>query len=1039
MPSIDPKLSSVLTRALSNRVLSQAEADKITKAVEEGGVTPDEVQSVVSTLTQALANDGLDLSTSTRTRTLEKLLARLDGHHPTGLAAPAGGMSFVDALVLRAQGGPVPAPGGIDGVGGTGGTGSTGGLEERPLPKPGFFGQALEVEPSGRLFLDGNEVKLDPRAPTAEQVDAVMGLLVPGNLAALSDDEKRALADKLLAAVDAGWPLDPDGSTTFKRLGITVGAVAALRELAPALHGAQVDKLLDVLGRAPNAMARSLALDALDKAVLDDRQRARRDSVPAPEHKSTLVRAWDEMAKGQARIKYSAAEGEIQQVALLGLCFAKAPESVEGLYAGLAAFKDLNPGVRAFDAEESGHLLRLLEAYTQEHGALEYVFGTFEGEMPKELAKLTNERVTKALLPGLDAPSPQLLDVPLTAEQAAFVKTLLPGLKDDAAAKSLASVFKEAAQLTSTTPRGWGEPAAPRTPIPPAAFDLLQRVAKPYVEGREGTADGMMAVSDLARAVRSSVDEIRETLTPRLKSLERVPPTWNGIEVSYQTAKLLEQLAKERVRSSMSVTNLDKGLKVIADQNGGKVTGAASDVFAKMIADYMANWPELTTFDFNKLERIAKFAAEGKDVPLCTLNGKPVGLADFYGAVAQAVTDSIDRSLIRHEWMAHRWGYRAQASVEILDVIAEKTARDEGPVVALRRQFPGKQIEVLATGLDGEHQQFLYVVKDGAREIGVYNEGSDGRLAAYRDRKDPVLFTAVVKDDGALDVKVPSHNAVRKYPLQTPFGVGDSIDVTWLDSTATEVRTEGQKFDTRYKVLEGKIRGFDAAGNYEVEVRRPDGTTETQTLSLTKIKQANQPHYFSETGSYLRDVQINLTNDATLREFLQGADPIIQKYLPTDGSLAGIDAQELANLQRKCVSELMAYCAKQIIYPRDKGSSDANSERYWELENGYRFPLGELVKIGRGTCRHQCIALHLLLQRAGIDSRLASGAANTSSGNYRGLHLWVELSLADNSRWLSDQTWNDPYIPLWNGAYDVDKRRVEIYNRTTDFDINLAQ
>src|SRR5690606_810003 len=119
MPSIDPKLSSVLTRALSNRVLSQAEADKITKAVEEGGVTPDEVQSVVSTLTQALANDGLDLSTSTRTRTLEKLLARLDGHHPTGLAAPAGGMSFVDALVLRAQGGPVPAPGGIDGVGGT--------------------------------------------------------------------------------------------------------------------------------------------------------------------------------------------------------------------------------------------------------------------------------------------------------------------------------------------------------------------------------------------------------------------------------------------------------------------------------------------------------------------------------------------------------------------------------------------------------------------------------------------------------------------------------------------------------------------------------------------------------------------------------------------------------------------------------------------------------------------------------------------------------------------------------------------------------
>src|SRR5690606_6213413 len=145
-------------------------------------------------------------------------------------------------------------------------------------------------------------------------------------------------------------------------------------------------------------------------------------------------------------------------------------------------------------------------------------------------------------------------------------------------------------------------------------------------------------------------------------------------------------------------------------------------------------------------------------------------------------------------------GYRAQISVELLDVIAEKTARDEGPIVALRRQFPGKQIEVLATGLDGEHQQFLYVVKDGARELGVFNEGSDGRLAVYRDRKEPVLFSACVKDDAVLVVHVMSHSPVRKYPLQTTFAIGDSIDVTWLDSKAAEVRTEGQTFDTRYKI-----------------------------------------------------------------------------------------------------------------------------------------------------------------------------------------------------------------------------------------------
>jgi hypothetical protein len=95
------------------------------------------------------------------------------------------------------------------------------------------------------------------------------------------------------------------------------------------------------------------------------------------------------------------------------------------------------------------------------------------------------------------------------------------------------------------------------------------------------------------------------------------------------------------------------------------------------------------------------------------------------------------------------------------------------------------------------------------------------------------------------------------------------------------------------------------------------------------------------------------------------------------------------------------------------------------------------VKIKRGVCRHQCIVYHLLLQRAGIDSRLASGAANTGSGNYRGLHLWVELNLADDSRYLSDQTWHDEAIPLWDGAYDTDKRRVEIYSRTEDFDSRL--
>ena len=72
--------------------------------------------------------------------------------------------------------------------------------------------------------------------------------------------------------------------------------------------------------------------------------------------------------------------------------------------------------------------------------------------------------------------------------------------------------------------------------------------------------------------------------------------------------------------------------------------------------------------------------------------------------------------------------------------------------------------------------------------------------------------------------------------------------------------------------------------------------------------------------------------------------------------------------------------------------------------------------------------------RAGVDSRLASGSANTSSGGLRGVHTWVELTLSENARYLSDQTWDDPFIPLWDGAYDVDKQRTEMYDRTSRYD-----
>jgi transglutaminase-like putative cysteine protease len=229
---------------------------------------------------------------------------------------------------------------------------------------------------------------------------------------------------------------------------------------------------------------------------------------------------------------------------------------------------------------------------------------------------------------------------------------------------------------------------------------------------------------------------------------------------------------------------------------------------------------------------------------------------------------------------------------------------------------------------------------------------------------------------------------------------------------------------------------FDAKGNYEVKYTIPNGEEVTKTLSLADIKRANNPHFFRTTSSYFSDVNININSDEDLRKFLEEAQPIIDQYLPADGSTALLSVQELARRQKDCISALMKYTRERNKYPASKDSNpDAASARYHELTEGYgRFPLGELVKIQKGVCRHQCILQHLLLQQAGIESRLASGAANTSSGDFRGYHIWVEVNLADNSRHLSDQTWNDVAVPLWDGAYNKDLRRVEMYNRTARYD-----
>jgi hypothetical protein len=108
----------------------------------------------------------------------------------------------------------------------------------------------------------------------------------------------------------------------------------------------------------------------------------------------------------------------------------------------------------------------------------------------------------------------------------------------------------------------------------------------------------------------------------------------------------------------------------------------------------------------------------------------------------------------------------------------------------------------------------------------------------------------------------------------------------------------------------------------------------------------------------------------------------------------------------------------------------AHYERHEELTESSapnESNIGEYYQNGMGECRHQATAHHVLLQEMGIDSRLTSGAANTGSGDFRGLHLWMEITLSDGHQVLVDPTWSSPpFDPVdLREAYAEDKRRQE--------------
>lgn len=958
-----------LKTALADHRLTQTESDELLKEAK-----PEDVDVIVD----EMAVDALDLSTAEATKVANDFLGGLDKLKPLPVdrkkaERPDGTMDWVSALRVQQAG--------------------------DALKTTGFSGEALGVDGKGRLLSAGHRVDVASMDDTA--LNALLGAAKPGQLDALPQASKTRFFDALLTQVDDALPIAAGSAGKFRKTVTATAAFATLAANAKALTSGQVDKLLALFADMPTPLGQALIGRALDGATLSPAQQAARAALTPVAVGPDLLAAFDRS------VSKSGAPAALDIVAL---AFSKDTTAITNFQNALSAYGNVD-GTWGLSDDEARAVLKDLEPYLDGSQQFQFIFGSFGDQAIVNAAKLSNARIAPTAI--------QALGVTLTPEQEAFVKTIVPGIKDEAALRSVADALKSAASLFGT--------------LTPAAFELFRTQATRAFERKDDNKDHMIDAWGLSREVRGVTTQIATGLKPHLQSLAATPPTFDGIALTAGAAATLKTTLEAHLRSEMTTQNLGQALKVIADAHGGAIDAAGEAQLAQLIADYKKNWPGASVFDFNKLSRMAGFVVQGKAVPLCTVNGQQVSLGDFYGQVARSVAAAVDPKKVAYEWMPDRYGVRAAQSVELLDVIAQQTAEGKGPIVELQKAYPNKVITVRALCSDGAHEQFIFDVAG----VGRFNQASDGTLAAYRSRMQNELFTAVVKNDGTFDVKVAQTLTPLGWPLQTSYAVGDFIDIRYADPKAAESTVEGKPFSNEHKVLQAKIESFDAAGHYTVSYKDPDGNVKQASLLLGEIEKMNNPHDFSLNGSEFSDVSIDVRKQPGLKQFIDGARPIIAKYLPPGAALT-MSPQELAKAQRQCVGALQAYMHPLMTYPAEKEHADSVSAEYHKLIDGLggwnTTPLEKLLALKRGVCRHQCIIEQLLMQVAGIDSRLASGAANTMSGDFRGFHIWNELSLADNARYLSDETWSDAIIPLWTGAYDTDKRRIEMYDRTARYD-----
>ena len=873
----------------------------------------------------------------------------------------------------------------------------------------------------------------DRRLGLERRVAAALPLCREGGLDALAHEERGFMAMWIAYALnEPGSAVPEEGEGKLARAGINLVAARLLRaclasESAGPLEGAALAALegvaLETLGGPALTAALSAPLAAPGGgglgAALED----------------LLLLSPGFTASGHQR----ALTSEDVAIWLCALAFSRDRDAYESFCSGMDAFAAVRPDGR-LDEGERAALWTALSDYIEGSTTRVFAFGKWPATAEAAAGALRHsDAVATWLGPEgtLRGEPPTLGVATLTRAQADWFAVNLDLVADGGAAGRLSAAV---ARLS-----GW----TPGPTLAPTAFYLLARVHDQLRNRVEGSPD-RLDYRALDAALAQAGGELEQRLAAALAALAGPAPAVGAVSIPASEARWWAELLRSRVRSDRAIDSLATALKTwIGDGDAASAEDIAG--FRAFLEGYFAQWPGSAVFDFNKLDRMAA-AARGEAGAICLINGEPVEPGRFHVAVGEAVAAAASGVDFHLRWVPHRFGYRAKQAVELVDLFAEQLRAGKGPLATLHASAEGGAVSVLGTTSDMEYNLLIFKLDRQGQPAELYYMDSDGALhPRYRhpERKH-LLFEALVDEDARVDVRIPSAIplSLKAYPLMNPYGVGDRVDLEFVDRAASEVQREKERFETLYKVVQATITAFDHKGFHTVSFVDPEGAAQTREVSYEVIRQANNPHVVREDGDSACTVSFNRHRDPHLKTDLEAMEAIARE-VGLLGFPLSLDEVALARLQKRFLKALNAFTATTMRYPRSPPVDDADQRYHDRLSTGTH-PAGEYLAIARGVCRHQFVREHMGKQRAGIDERFASGAANTYGGDFRGLHIWGEVSLADrarliqdnrepaDTRYLSDPTWHDPYIPLWDGAYGNDSRRIEMYRRTGNYARHLA-